>query len=273
MKEVSSNKKVKDYWESHPLLYFELGNVSTSDRWHKLDEVKRSDVERFAMPFWGFERVKGKKVLDIGCGPGWQTVNYAKNQARVFAVDLTESAVLLTKRALEENFVSAIAQVASADQLPFDDETFDKVVASGVLHHVPDYQTAFREAYRVTRDGGIGLITLYRLGAMHHPMLFPFVKVLMRLTGTRHPGSNLAVTGRTVADFIRQYDGINNPTGIAKTEREWETDLVNAGWKIVSVERHFFPLRMSRWLRGSPRIVHKALDRYLSTMVYFTLER
>ena len=95
----------------------------------------------------------------------------------------------------------------------------------------------------------------------------------MRLTGTKHPGADLPELSMTVEDFIRQYDGASNPFGIAKSEKAWRSDISEAGWKIVAVERHFFPIRMSRLLRRSPAFVHKFLDKYFATMVYFTTQR
>jgi len=135
------------------------------------------------------------------------------------------------------------------------------------------FAAAMRESYRVTRVGGSGLITLYRFGILHHRMVFPLVRAVMRLTGTRHPGADLASTSQSVEEFVRQYDGANNPVGIAKSEREWERHLTSAGWTVVSRERHYFPSRMVPLLARAPRWVRKALDRHLATMVYFTLRR
>lgn len=214
----------------------------------------------FAINYWGFDSVRNKSLLDIGCGPGWLTVMYAKNGAPVTAIDLTEQAVRLTKAALSTNRVVAAVQVASAESLPFPDQSFDVVVSSGVLHHTPDIGSAIRESYRVTRAGGDGMITLYRLGILHNRMIFPLVRAMMLLTGTRHPGANLASSSQSVEDFVRQYDGANNPVGIAKSERDWERDLTSAGWTVVSRERHYFPSRMVPVLARAPRWLRKILD-------------
>jgi len=150
---MMSIDSVKSYWEQNPLLAFEVGGVGADERWQYLDHIKRTDVEAFAINYWGFESARGKTLLDIGCGPGWLTVMYARNEATVTAVDLTEQAVELTSRALSANGVVASVQVASAESLPFPDQSFDVVVSSGVLHHTPDVDSAIREAYRVTREG------------------------------------------------------------------------------------------------------------------------
>jgi ubiquinone/menaquinone biosynthesis C-methylase UbiE len=270
---VKSVTDVQEYWERHPLLAHEVGEATADERWKYLDYIKRTDVEAFAMEFWGFDEVRRKNVLDIGCGPGWLTVMYARNGAVVTAIDLTEHAIRLTAAALEANRVHAKLKVASAEQLPFPDKYFDVVVSSGVLHHTPDYQKAISETYRVTRDGGSGLITLYRLGALHSPLFFPIIKMMMRISRTRHPGADLAATSHSVEEFVRQYDGAENPVGIAKHEHDWIIDLESVGWKVKSVERHYFPSRMVPLISNAPRWFRRILDRRFATMVYFNLLR
>jgi len=198
---------------------------------------------------------------------------YAQSGARVTAVDITSQALHLTQSALDANGLSANTRQASAELLPFADQSFDIVVSSGVLHHTPDTFRAITETRRVAKDGGLGLITLYRIGILHHPLVFPVVRFLMRISGTRHPGADLGRESTSVADFIRQYDGAENPVGIAKKESDWANDLRVAGWEVVSVERHYFPARMVPPLRHAPRWVRRIVDKYFATMVYFTLRR
>jgi SAM-dependent methyltransferase len=250
-----------------------VGEVDALERWQILDFVKRTDVESFAMCNWGFETVAGKSLLDIGCGPGWLTVMYAKHGASGPAIVLTDHALELTRTAPTANGVDAKPQTANAERLPFPDEALDIVVSSEVLHHTPDAFRAIQEAYRVTRRGGTGLITLYALGIPHHRFVFPFVRAVIRLTKKRHQGADLAATAVSVEDFVRQYDGANNPVGIAKHDHEWRQHLIDVGWNVISTERHYFPTRMVPFLSYAPTWLRRFLDRWLGTMVYFTLVR
>jgi len=157
--------------------------------------------------------------------------------------------------------------------LSFEDKSFDIVVSSGVLHHIPNVNSGFSEAFRVTKPGGLGLITLYRRSILHSKVLFPGVRLLMRLTRTRHPGADLATSALTSEEFIRQYDGKQNPIGIAHTRKNWQGYLEAVGWHVVSYESHYFPLRMSARLRWIPAWFHKILDNQFGTMIYFVLKR
>jgi len=117
--------EVKSYWEKYPLLSHELGDTDPHEYWRLLDLVKRSDIDRFTGPFWDFGSCRNKQLLDIGCGPGWLTVNYALAGAHVTAVDLTMSAIGITESVLTARSLDAAVYVGDAEQLPFSDACFD----------------------------------------------------------------------------------------------------------------------------------------------------
>lgn len=105
------------------------------------------------------EFFRGKRVLDAGCGGGRHAHYAARNGAEVWAVDLG-SAVDVAKannRSLEN------VRVAQADihHLPFEPESFDLVYSIGVLHHLPDPESAFRNLLRYVKPGGWIQLYLY----------------------------------------------------------------------------------------------------------------
>lgn len=264
---------IRAYWNTHPLLSHELADPGSPEFFAALDRAKREDSDRFAMEYWEFSSHHGQDVLDIGCGPGWLTVHYAKGGARIRSVDLTPTAVGLAQAHLSLHGLAGDVREGNAEALPFPDSSFDLVVASGVLHHTADTQQAFREAFRVTRPGGGGLITLYRKGILHHPALFALTRMAMKVLGVRHPGADLGRDAADVDDFIRRYDGDGNPVGIGKSNAEWAADLTAAGWQVTKIENHFFPRRFLALPSLVPDWLHRLLDSHLGTMVYFRLRK
>jgi len=267
-----SIQEVRRYWESHPLLSYESeGEVGTPEYFELLATAKREDSDRFAEAYWNFGGYSGKRVLDVGCGPGYLTVEYARRGAIVSSVDLTEAAVEITRKHLAYRNCLADVRVGNAEDLPFPERSFDMVFSSGVLHHTPDTLRAFRECYRVLRPGGEAKITLYRKNLLLHPLFFNVTRAVMRLAAVKHPGADLARTSQDPDTFIRQYDGAENPVGIGKTNRDWARDLANCGFQIQGWENHFFPKRFLPAASFVPRFMHYFLDRRLGTMVYFRL--
>ena len=271
--QLASLNDVREYWDSHPLLSHELADVGSPAFFEALDRIKRTDAERFSLAYWGFDAFARKRVLDVGCGPGWLTVQYASADAHVDAVDLAPSAVELAQKHLEIRGLHASVQAGNAEALPFQDGTFDLVVSSGALHHTPDPFKAFGECFRVLKPGGKAKITLYRKGILHHRSMFAVTRLVMRAAGVRHPGADLARHARDVDDFIRLYDGAGNPVGVGMTDTEWRTALGRSGFGVESCEVHYFPKRFVPFHDLIPGAIHYLLDRYLATMVYFNLNK
>jgi len=93
--------------------------------------------------------VRGRDVLELGCGYGGMLSVLAESGARAFGIDVDERRVLRAReRGLE-------ATVADAEALPYPDESFDLVVSHAVLEHIPRIGVALAEVRRVLRPGGV----------------------------------------------------------------------------------------------------------------------
>lgn len=94
----------------------------------------------------------GGRVLDVGCGPGALTARLvdALGVDRVSAVDPSESFV----DALGQRLLGLDVRVASAERLPFDDDTFGAAYAQLVVHFMADPVAGLAEMARVVRPGG-----------------------------------------------------------------------------------------------------------------------
>jgi glycosyltransferase involved in cell wall biosynthesis/2-polyprenyl-3-methyl-5-hydroxy-6-metoxy-1,4-benzoquinol methylase len=99
----------------------------------------------------------GIKVLDAGCGEGIPAVMMAQKGAAVTACDLSGPNI---KRAREYAKEEGVADkinflIADSENLPFADNSFDLVVSSHVLEHLPDFDRGLAELMRVTRKRAI----------------------------------------------------------------------------------------------------------------------
>ena len=103
--------------------------------------------------FADFATVAGELVLDVGCGPGALTAELVRRlgPAAVSAVDPSESFIA----AARERHPTVTVRLASAEQLPFEDRTFDAALAQLVVHFMTDPVAGLREMGRVTHDGGV----------------------------------------------------------------------------------------------------------------------
>lgn len=90
------------------------------------------------------------ELLDVGCGTGNSRQIYLQHCRSYTGMDLSPSAIAVAKR----KFPESQWMVADATQAPFPENRFDVVAFSSVLHHIPDFLPALKEAYRVLRPGG-----------------------------------------------------------------------------------------------------------------------
>ncbi len=109
------------------------------------------------------ERVRGKRVLEIGCGMGTWTQTFAEWECDVTAIDLTPHAVEMTRKRLELAGLKAEVLEMDAGDIRADDGRFDFVWSWGVIHHSPHTEQIAREIRRVLSPGGeFGIMVYYK---------------------------------------------------------------------------------------------------------------
>lgn len=99
-------------------------------------------------------KVDGKKLLDVGCGDGAMAIELAQQGATVTALDADPSMIAAARLRAENETTRVQLVEGDAESLPFDDATFDVVVAVTVLCFVRDAEHAVREIARVLKPGG-----------------------------------------------------------------------------------------------------------------------
>lgn len=100
--------------------------------------------------------VRGKRVLDYGCGHGMAAVVLARAGGDVTAFDLSPGYVAEACQRAVANGVEVRTLVADAEHLPFPDRLFDAVWGNAILHHL-DLRQAASELRRVLRPGGVAV--------------------------------------------------------------------------------------------------------------------
>jgi ubiquinone/menaquinone biosynthesis C-methylase UbiE len=159
-------QSVHDYWNTHTLGFQYVTDHSIEPGSPEFFAHIRPWMNPYKFP-WIMERIeresallKGKHLLEIGCGMGYDSLEFLKRGVRVTATDLTPNAVAMTLRHFEVEGVQAEeVRTANALDLPFQDNTFDAVWSNGVLHATGDTALAIREARRVLKPGGRAIIS------------------------------------------------------------------------------------------------------------------
>jgi SAM-dependent methyltransferase len=134
--------QVRDYWNTRPCNIRHSPQPVGSREYFDEVEARKYLVEPHIPGFAEFPRWAGKRVLEIGCGIGTDTINFARAGARVTAVDLSEKSLELARRRAEVFGLSDRIdfRVADAETLSeaIPPEPYDLVYSFGVIHHTPN---------------------------------------------------------------------------------------------------------------------------------------
>jgi SAM-dependent methyltransferase len=187
---VTTQQDVRRWWTDHPMVY------DWSDRPRDLTDAEYlAEVERrflseswFAQPdgappYSGlipFSQLAGKDVLEIGCGSGVHARLLAAAGAHVSAVDLTPTAVEMTRCRLELHGLQGTVVEADAESLPFADASFDFVWSWGVIHHSADTGRVIAEIARVLRPGGRLAFMVYHRSSLTFWANYVFVRGVLQ---------------------------------------------------------------------------------------------
>ncbi|MCB0306049.1 MAG: class I SAM-dependent methyltransferase [Calditrichaeota bacterium] len=209
---------IYDYWNTHTLgLQYATDRSLTPGSREFFDHI-RQWMNPYKFP-WIMTRIdresrllKGKHLLEIGCGMGYDSLEFLKRGVRVTATDLTPNAVKMARRHFElENVQAEDVRVETVLDLSFPDNTFDAVWANGVVHATGDTPRALREIRRVLKPGGRAIIShFYRKPSWMYSL-------------KQIPGVNI------------EFDEEDPPVNDFLTEQEVEAMF--AGYEIIETER------------------------------------
>jgi SAM-dependent methyltransferase len=258
--------RVRAFWQANPCgTKFTDAEMGTRLFFERV-EAHRYGKEWHIPEAAGFKSARGLRVLEIGCGLGTDGAQFAQAGADYTGIDLTEAATQLARRRFELFDLPGTFRTADAENLDFDDASFDLVYSHGVLHHTPDTARAVREVHRVLRPGGRAIVMLYHRDSYNYRVNIRFFRragahLLKTEAGlklvhalTNEPLASLRDHARNIKEdaesylapheFLNQHtDGANNPLVRVYTRRE-ALELFK-DFKYVELATHFLN---KRWL-------------------------
>lgn len=159
--------------------------------------------------------VAGQECLDVATGTGHTALYLAEKFAHVFAVDINDQMMRVAQEESDRKSLSVRFLKSPAEELNFDDETFDLVSCRLAAHHFTDCQAFLAEAFRVLRNRG-------------HLVLI----------------DNTVPEAGPAADWINDFEARRDPTHQrCLTATEWDRLLKNQG--LTKIWSDLYPNRMA----------------------------
>ena len=274
--ENESLKDVRLFWEENPLFTGESDfKPGTVEYFKEHRKVVIADCFAGCLDKRLLPEIRDGIVLDLGCGPGFWTVEMQCSDSPIsmYSSDLTRNALLLTKQRLKMYNLSSRYIQANAEELPFRSESFDYVNCQGVIHHTQKTENCIKEIARILKPEGKALISVYYKNVvLRNWSKFKFIGRFLLKTGAKMKGrgrDNIFFLDNE-DDIIRLYDGMDNPIGKAYTRNDF-VNMLRPYFKIEKIFYHLFPARALPF--KMPKHFHRILDKKLPFMIYAVMQK
>lgn len=125
------------------------------DWWNPKHSLKQMVPIKFGYFKKQIGNLKGLKILDVGCGGGLLSEEFAKKGAKVMGIDVSINSLKIAKAHASKNNLAITYTKAYAEDIPSKDNKFDVVVCADCLEHVDNLEKVISEVSRVLKNNGI----------------------------------------------------------------------------------------------------------------------
>jgi 2-polyprenyl-3-methyl-5-hydroxy-6-metoxy-1,4-benzoquinol methylase len=261
-----TNKSIADveqYWDARPCNIRHSAKPVGSREYFDEVEARKYFVEPHIRAFAEFERWRGKRVLEVGCGIGTDSINFARAGAQLTAVDLSsESLRIAAERADVMGVADRMEFVqANAEELTarLTGEPYDLVYSFGVVHHTPRPNLALAAMRALTVPGGTLKLMVYHRRSWK----------VFSIVATKGRG-RFWKTDELVAEYSEAQTGC--PVTFSYTRKEARELVERSGFRVQELRvDHVFPYRVSDYVNY--RYVKEPYFRWMPEPLFSAFER
>lgn len=153
----------------------------TREFFERVIELRNNREIKWLRELVPFAACRGKLVLEVGCGAGYDAWEFCRHGARYVGLDITPGNPPLARRHLALFDFHPPLLRADAEALPVRDNMVDFYFSNGVLHHTPDLDASLREAWRVVSPGGELMVAVYHRDSIFYWLSLGLTDQLLRL--------------------------------------------------------------------------------------------
>lgn len=131
-----------------------------AEQWYHFRQQQFRDV---GAEIGDISGMKPGKILEIGCGSGRNLLPFAKQGFDCYGIDFSKNMIKFAKEYCKKYNFKINLKKARAEELPFQDSSFDYVLSIATLHHLnrKEQELAVKEMARVLKPGGIALVAVW----------------------------------------------------------------------------------------------------------------
>lgn len=254
---MTTIETIRYFWDARPCnLRHSTAPVGSRQYFDEVEQRKYF-VEPHIPGFADFFQHKDSKVLEVGCGIGTDTMNFARYGCKVTAVDLSDESLKLS---IQRSQVYSLQDWITFYQLNAEElskyvpvEPYDLIYSFGVIHHTPNPEAVLKEMRKYCHKGTTIKIMLY-------------AKWSIKNLTMQQPEAQAGC-----------------PIATVWTKEEVKDLLNEAGFKVTEIRKtHIFPWKISDYIqhryvkcwyyRWMPNVLFHILERFLGWHLLITAE-
>ena len=148
--------KIKNYWNNQPCnINHSSFSLNTKEYFDEV-EKKKYFIEPHIINFADFNNWKNKEVLELGCGIGTDSINFARAGANLTIVELSEVSLNICKKRFEIYGLNATFICGNIEMLNelIKDKKFDLIYSFGVIHHTIEPKNVINCIFNLLKNDG-----------------------------------------------------------------------------------------------------------------------
>jgi len=148
--------RIKDYWNNQPCNIKHSSKPFASIEYFDDVEHKKYFVEHHIRDFADFDKWKDKRVLELGCGIGTDSINFARAGAILTVVELSDVSLEICKKRFALYGLTATFICANIENISdiIKDQKFDLIYSFGVIHHTLEPKRVINQVYNLLSPDG-----------------------------------------------------------------------------------------------------------------------
>jgi ubiquinone/menaquinone biosynthesis C-methylase UbiE len=154
-------KQVERYWDAYAAGLDVQGTPWGSREFFAAIKAEHDQAYAYANHILDLAKLEGRSLLELACGIGLDTIEFARHGAAVTAIDLSATCLDLAERQLAYHNLQATLEIGNAESLRYPANSFDFVVARGILMFTRKASRVVDEILRVLKPGGEANILLH----------------------------------------------------------------------------------------------------------------
>lgn len=265
-KDFKQNNKfedIKNFWNERPCNIKHSNSTFGSKKYFNEIEERRFFVESHILEFAQFEKWNNKNILEIGCGIGTDTINFARHGANVTSIDLSDKSIEIAKYRAKifnlENKIKFINGNAEClEDLINNEKKFDLVYSFGVLHHTLNPENILKQIYKFSNsETEIKIMVYNKYSWKALWILFKYAK--FRLWN--------------IKDYIQKYSEAQNgcPRTLVFSKKELIKLMEKNNFEIQEIQiKHIFKYKIEDYINYC--YVKPLYFRYMPSFLFSYLE-